>query len=140
TPNGLAIDSAKLFPAIRSTIVQGTGSGGSTNWYIDNVSIEGDATLSSPIRARQFYIDSIINVRLDSFLTTLSGATPPGAPTATAATVVNATNFIANWNTVSTANGYKLDVALDNGFTSYVSGYQNLSVTSNSRYVVGLSP
>jgi len=61
-------------------------------------------------------------------------------PTATAATSVAATGFSANWGSVTGATGYYLDVATDSGFTSLVTGYNNLdagSVTSLS--VTGLT-
>ncbi|MBI5656087.1 MAG: right-handed parallel beta-helix repeat-containing protein [Geobacter sp.] len=61
-------------------------------------------------------------------------------PTATAATSIIATGFIANWGGVTGATGYYLDVATDSGFTSLVTGYSNLdagNVTSLS--VTGLT-
>ena len=53
---------------------------------------------------------------------------PPNAPVATAATNITETTFDANWNTIAVADGYYLDVALDNGFSNFVSGYNNLDV------------
>jgi len=50
------------------------------------------------------------------------------APVATAATSVTTSSFYANWESVAVADGYYLDVAYDNLFTSYVMGYQNLNV------------
>lgn len=50
------------------------------------------------------------------------------APVATAATGVTTSSFYANWESVAVADGYYLDVAYDNLFTSYVMGYQNLNV------------
>jgi phosphodiesterase/alkaline phosphatase D-like protein len=70
-------------------------------------------------------------------LTTLPNA--PGIPTATAATSVTTTSFTANWTSVSGATGYQLDVATDNGFSSFVSGYNNLAVAGISQSVTGLS-
>ncbi len=53
---------------------------------------------------------------------------PPGVPVAKAATASNATGFTANWNTSTGATGYRLDVATNSAFTSYVSGYQDKDV------------
>lgn len=65
----------------------------------------------------------------------------PSAPTATAATNVTSSSFTANWNSVSCATGYRLDVATSSSFTdkSFVSGYQDLDVgNATSRSITGL--
>ena len=65
----------------------------------------------------------------------------PSAPTATAATNVASNSFKANWNSVSGATGYRLDVATNSTFTNYVSGYQNLDVGDvTNKNVSGLIP
>ncbi|MDY0076172.1 MAG: fibronectin type III domain-containing protein [Bacteroidales bacterium] len=66
--------------------------------------------------------------------------TAPARPTAKAATNVSPTSFTANWNSVSgNVSGYRLDVSTSSSFTSFVSGYQNLSVSGTNRLVTGLS-
>jgi len=66
--------------------------------------------------------------------------TLPGAATATAATSVTASGFSANWGSVTGATGYYLDVATDSGFTSLVTGYNNLDMGNvTSAAVSGLS-
>ena len=71
---------------------------------------------------------------------TISVVTAPTAPTAGLATLVTASGFTANWSAVPGATAYLLDVATDGGFTSFVSGYNNLSVgNATSRSVTGLS-
>ena len=68
-----------------------------------------------------------------------SGA--PSAPIANLATFVASHSFRANWRSVSGATGYTLDVATNNSFTNYVTGYHNLNVgNALSRSVTGLSP
>jgi hypothetical protein len=54
--------------------------------------------------------------------------TPPAAPTASAATSVTSSGFTANWAASGGASKYYLDVATDPGFSSLVSGYNNLNV------------
>ena len=49
--------------------------------------------------------------------------TPPQAPAASKALWVYSTYFFAEWAGVENAKGYKLDVATDNSFTNFVSGY-----------------
>src|ERR1700730_13120901 len=50
-------------------------------------------------------------------------------------------SFLANWNIISEATGYRLDVSTSGSFNSYVSGYQDLDVgNTTSRIVSELSP
>ena len=50
-------------------------------------------------------------------------------------------SFMANWESVSGAMGYRLDVSASPTFNSFVSGYENLDVGNiTSRIVSGLSP
>ena len=49
-------------------------------------------------------------------------------------------SFTANWRSVSGAIDYRLDVSTSNSFTTYVPGYQNLSVGNMISFpVTGLS-
>jgi len=67
-------------------------------------------------------------------------ACAPNAPSAQNATSVTASSFTANWSSVSGATDYRLDVSTSNTFTTYVSGYQDLSVGNVTTYnVTGLS-
>ena len=64
----------------------------------------------------------------------------PSAPMANPATFVASHSFRANWRSVNGATGYRLDVATNNSFTNYVTGYQNLNVgNALSHSVAGLS-
>ncbi|MDQ3534807.1 MAG: fibronectin type III domain-containing protein, partial [Bacteroidota bacterium] len=65
---------------------------------------------------------------------------PPAAPVATAATTVTQTSFTANWNSVSGATSYQLDVSTNAGFSSYLAGHENLTVNSTSKTITGLDP
>ena len=70
-----------------------------------------------------------------------SGAPPtiPVEPVATAGTSVSSTGFQANWNASSGATSYRLDVSTDSGFGSYVTSYQDLTVSGTSQAVSGLA-
>jgi phosphodiesterase/alkaline phosphatase D-like protein len=62
------------------------------------------------------------------------------APNAQNATNVTFNSFTANWRSVSGAIDYRLDVSTSNSFTTYVPGYQDLSVGNVTSYnVTGLS-
>lgn len=62
------------------------------------------------------------------------------APVALPASGAGASNFVANWNSVQGATGYRLDVSTNSSFSSFVSGYNNLDVGNvTSRNVTGLS-
>lgn len=60
----------------------------------------------------------------------------PAIPLASGATNVSCTNFDANWSAAGNTTQYRLDVATDNGFTSLVSGYNNLNVGNVTSYQV----
>jgi hypothetical protein len=61
---------------------------------------------------------------------------PPLAPVALPATSLTTSGFQANWEAVAGATGYRLDVATDSGFSSFVSGFQNRSVGDVTGYTV----
>lgn len=69
-----------------------------------------------------------------------NGPTLTIIPTTPTFSAVTAVGFTVNWGTVTGASSYRLDVATDNGFTSFVSGYNDLPVATNSQSVSGLSP
>jgi parallel beta-helix repeat protein len=60
--------------------------------------------------------------------TSLNPPAPPSAPTANNATNITQVSFTANWNSTASATGYKLDVATDNTFTNFVTGYNNKDI------------
>ncbi|WKK87821.2 endo-1,4-beta-xylanase [Marivirga arenosa] len=53
---------------------------------------------------------------------------------------INDNSFIAAWNFVSTAKSYRLDVSLQNDFSSYIQGYESLEVAGLNATVAGLTP
>lgn len=62
------------------------------------------------------------------------------APVATAATNFLANGFQANWQAVTNATSYFLDVATDAGFTMLVAGYNAKEIIGLDENVVGLTP
>jgi len=71
---------------------------------------------------------------------TISQVTLPSDPVATSATNITVNSFSANWNSSTGATGYYLDVATDNLFTTFVTGFNNLDVgNATTKSVTGLS-
>lgn len=64
----------------------------------------------------------------------------PGTPTANQTSAIAQTSFTVSWTPAVKANGYRLDVATDNGFANLVSGYSNKDVGNVTSYnVTGLA-
>ena len=73
-------------------------------------------------------------------VTTSANPSAPSAPATGAATGISTGGFTANWTASTGATGYFLDVAIDNAFSLYVSGYQNRDVSAVTSFgVSGLS-
>ncbi|MDX6180810.1 T9SS sorting signal type C domain-containing protein [Flavobacterium sp. Fl-77] len=62
------------------------------------------------------------------FYVNVSNPAPASAPVASAATSAQCEAVVANWSTVTNATGYYLDIATDNAFTNFVSGYNNYNI------------
>ena len=67
--------------------------------------------------------------------------TKPDTPTATDATNIDYNKFTAHWDPPAggAPDFYKLDVSTTNLFTTFVIGYENLTVNSTSKVVTGLA-
>lgn len=66
---------------------------------------------------------------------------PPAAPTLLTPNSTTETTFLARWNASAGATGYKIDVATDGAFTSFVPGWHNTDVGNvTSATVTGVSP
>jgi hypothetical protein len=63
---------------------------------------------------------------------------PPDAPVANPATELSASGFTANWNAVTGATEYRIDVSGDD-FVNFVAGYQDKIVNGTSEIVIGLA-
>lgn len=73
-------------------------------------------------------------------ITVVTADDPSPAPVSSAANALAETSFAANWAAAATATGYRLDVATDNLFTNFVTGFQDLNVNNVITYpVTGLT-
>ena len=61
---------------------------------------------------------------------------PPSAPIAKVASSISQTGFKANWNHAPTATGYRIDIATDNSFTSFVTGYRDIDVSYVNNFTI----
>ncbi|WP_299212745.1 endo-1,4-beta-xylanase [uncultured Aquimarina sp.] len=68
-----------------------------------------------------------------------NGSSGAIAPVAQEASDISLTSFRANWNNVFRASEYVLDVSADSGFSSFVDGFDNLSINQLSQSVTGLN-
>ncbi|HAS41163.1 MAG TPA: hypothetical protein DCS93_11825 [Microscillaceae bacterium] len=59
-------------------------------------------------------------------------------PVALASTMVELTSFVANWETLSEATSYRIDVSRDALFTQLLDGYDNLLVNATSLTIPNL--
>ncbi len=74
------------------------------------------------------------------FSNTITVLTVPAAPVSSAASNIAGTSLSANWAASTGATGYYLDVATDAGFTTFVTGFNNLDVSNVTTYsVTGLT-
>ncbi|MFV8347656.1 LamG-like jellyroll fold domain-containing protein [Flavobacterium sp. ZB4P13] len=141
---------------IQTMTVVATGSGLAYSWRKDSVPVvdggvisgQGTATLTltSPLVANAGSYDVIVSGTCTPAVTsspvTVTVSSTPVAPTLpTFIILCTDTAFTVNWTAISNATGYRLDVATDAGFTSFVTGYQDKllgNVVSDN--VTGLTP
>jgi hypothetical protein len=138
------------------TVAATGGTGYTYQWYSNVANSNSGGTLlntatndsyipsTSATGTLYYYCDITSVTPACTKTSTVSGAVEvtavPVAPTATANTPTTS-SFTANWNTVSGATGYFLDVATDLGFTSFVTNYNNRFVGSVLTFsVTGLTP
>lgn len=99
---------------------------------VANATIRFETTTIPTNAARRAFIDNVV--------VTVPEATPAlEAPVATAATLISNTGFTANWNAVTGATGYRLDVSTASDFSTLVGVYNDFAVSGTSQLVTGLS-
>jgi phosphodiesterase/alkaline phosphatase D-like protein len=112
----------------------------------DDRPASGRETLTFATTIGQTYYVRIMNV-LDN--NTMNGNfrvfnALPTTPTGLTSIETQQNQVTLHWNgalfTSSPSNGYRLDVSTVANFTSFVSGYQNLSVSDTTQIVSGLAP
>ncbi|TAG39555.1 MAG: T9SS C-terminal target domain-containing protein, partial [Cytophagia bacterium] len=146
TLNPSTLPNAIQGASYNQTLTQ-TGLSGTLTWSVSVGNLPAGLTLNSTTGA---ITGTATTLGTSNFTIQVSNGTCSGtqvfnsflvealsAPVATAATSIVTTGFTANWNAVSGATGYRLDVATDNAFTNFVAGYNNRTVTSTNEIISG---
>ena len=94
---------------------------GNVTSYTVNTNLTSGTTYYYRVRASA-------DVPLTSSSNAISLVTIPPNPVSTAATAITQTAFTANWDAALSATAYYLDLSTSNTFSTFVSGYNNLSV------------
>ena len=94
-----------------------------------------------PATTYQYRISATVSSGTTLFSNTISALTLTATPTATAASALAQTSFTANWNAITGATEYFIDVATTNGFGGTIlSNYNNKSVSGTSVNITALNP
>lgn len=92
------------------------------NWSESGDVVSSDSNYSFPVYSNSYLIAHFLMM--------------PGTPKANNANSITQTGFVANWDLVVGAEGYYLDVALDNQFNNILSKYNNVKVGNVNSYSV----
>ncbi|HAI84380.1 MAG TPA: hypothetical protein DCL43_12000, partial [Chitinophagaceae bacterium] len=100
-----------------------------------------NAGVATLVDAASSYNGTLVNSALSGTTSNWVESYAMVVPTATSATNRSYSSFTANWTapTVGTVTNYLLDVSTVSTFTSFVSGYNGLSVNGTSYNVTGLT-
>lgn len=106
-------------------------------------SVSGSSYQVSGLGGGQVYYYRVKGVNASgtsSYSNTMSLVTIPNAPTlyVPSTSYISQSSIKADWNNVTGATAYKLDVSLSSSFSqySYVSGYQNLTVSNSYTFIM----
>jgi hypothetical protein len=115
------------------------------NIIINNLRANGSSKqISSLAPSTQYYV----RVRAENNVGTSSNSVArafttqiarPEAPNQPTSTNVITTSFTANWNSVTNATSYRIDVSTNSSFSSFVGGFNNLTVNGTSQAITGLT-
>lgn len=115
-----------------SSFLSGYHDGTALHTYSNVYPLSGGTTYYFRVRAQN-------QSGISGYSNTKSVLTLPDAPNGNNASDITPTSFTANWGSVPSATGYRLDVSTVSTFSSFVTGYNDLSVTGTSQSMTGLS-
>jgi len=109
-----------------------------TNQLVSSTSL--DITGLTPGTSYDYRIRSANASGISPSSNIISALTLPTTPTAASASAPTQTSFTANWNIVTGATGYYIDVATDNSFVSFLPNYTSQLVSGISLNIIELTP
>jgi hypothetical protein len=142
SPNAVSVSAAGAY-CNTTTLTAALISGGPGTIYWQNTTTGGTSTatasISQVVTTSGTYYFRAFNAGCwgtEGSAAVTINYSPSATPVTTAATSVLTTSFAANWGAVANASAYYLDVATDAGFTTMVSGFNNLLVGNVVTYSV----
>lgn len=112
---------------------------GFSNQSVGNVTSLAISGLNSGT-SYQYRVRSSDGSAISGNSNSITTLTIPATPIANASTEVTQNSFKINWDVVTGASGYRLDVATDEAFTQFLTGLENLLVSSSSQTINVSSP
>ncbi|OFY27839.1 MAG: hypothetical protein A2275_09300 [Bacteroidetes bacterium RIFOXYA12_FULL_35_11] len=108
--------------------------------YISLTATQGSPATVSPTTSATYYAYAEGDCNITTCANLVITVIPNDGPVATNGTGQTSTSFNANWNTLTGATAYYLDVSTNSSFSSFVAGYNNLNVGLVTTYpVTGLT-
>jgi photosystem II stability/assembly factor-like uncharacterized protein len=134
----ICFDNNNIYASIQENVFFSTNSG--QNWFKANSGLPQINIWSIDIVGSYVFVGTggmgVWKRPLSEFI-----IAAPTAPVATNATLITQTGFTANWNASPDANGYYLDISTNSNFSSFITGYNNRDVGTNTSFVIsGLLP
>ncbi|GAB4332954.1 MAG: hypothetical protein OHK0038_08900 [Flammeovirgaceae bacterium] len=123
-----------------------------TNYYVEksdfnNLSFVQIATLSpnttsytvSGLESNETYyfrVRAAEYINYSNYSNEANATTLITSPTLQEVTTITNSSFLVNWNNISEANGYEIDVSTEANFSSFVSGYESLALDASTTSLI----
>ena len=128
-----------IFHSTTSGFANGTGTKVSTTGLNVGISSISQAVTGLSPGTTYFFKAFATNSAGSGYGGEQSFITVPSAPANPSASSVTPNSFNTSWPAVTGAASYRLDASTASDFSSFVSGYENLTVSGTSQVIAGLS-